>query len=169
MPNPFRPLILTGGPAAGKSTTGRALALRLARAALVDADDVRHLVVSGARPPWQGDEGATQHRLGALNTSLLAGSFIRAGFGVVVADVVTPSTVEVYRVELSDCLIVALSVTFDEARGRAATRHTWLTDDEFALLHHRDTNDPPAVDHRLDVGSMAFDQQVDVIDGLWRR
>lgn len=168
MSNLRRPLVLTGGPAVGKTTTGRALAQRRPRAAFVDADDVRQLVVAGARPLWRGDEGAAQHRLGAQNTSLLAESFLRAGFEVVVADVVTPSTAAAYRTRLPDCLLVHLVVPVDEARRRAATRQVWLTDDEFALLHRRDIDDPPDVDHRMDVASMSFEEQVDAVDDLWR-
>ncbi len=41
------PLVLTGGPAVGKSTTARLLALATARAAVVEVDDVRLLIVSG--------------------------------------------------------------------------------------------------------------------------
>ncbi|MEH0845970.1 hypothetical protein V6U81_26685 [Micromonospora sp. CPCC 205711] len=41
-------LVLTGGPAVDKSTTGRLLARRCARAALIDVDDIRQLVVARA-------------------------------------------------------------------------------------------------------------------------
>ena len=51
------PLLLTGGPAAGKSTTARRLADGLPLAAVVDVDDVRQLVTSGHVAPWQGDQG----------------------------------------------------------------------------------------------------------------
>jgi hypothetical protein len=134
----------------------------------VDADDVRQFVVAGAQAPWRGDEGAAQYRLGARNTSMLAGSFLRAGFDVVMADVLDPSTVTAYRTGLPDCLIVHLVVPFDEARRRSRSRRVWLTDDEFALLHRRDNDDPPAVDVRIDVGSMSFEDQVDAVEQLWR-
>jgi len=134
----------------------------------MDADDLRQFVVAGAQPLWQGDEGAAQHRLGAQTTSLVAASFLRAGFDVVLADVVTPRTAADYRTGLPDCVIVHLVVPFAEARRRAATRHVWLTDDEFVLLHRLDTDDPPDVDHRVDVASMSFEQQVDAVDEIWR-
>jgi shikimate kinase len=37
----MRPLILTGGPAVGKTTCGRALAVERDRAAYIDVDDIR--------------------------------------------------------------------------------------------------------------------------------
>lgn len=43
----MRPLLLSGGPAVGKSTCGRALATERNRAAFIDVDDIRQLVVAG--------------------------------------------------------------------------------------------------------------------------
>jgi shikimate kinase len=42
----MRPLILTGGPAVGKTTCGRALAVERDRAAYIDVDDIRQLIVA---------------------------------------------------------------------------------------------------------------------------
>jgi predicted kinase len=68
-------LVLTGGPAAGKSTTARRLAQTRPRAALIDVDDIRQLIVSGAAAPWEGDEGRRQQHLGVENAcGLAAGS-----------------------------------------------------------------------------------------------
>lgn len=52
-----RPLVLTGGPAVGKTATGRWLAGQRPRAAYLDVDDLRQLVVAGAEAPWRGQEG----------------------------------------------------------------------------------------------------------------
>ncbi len=54
-------LVLTGGPAVGKSTTASLVARQCARAAVIDVDDVRQFVVSGAAAPWDGAEGLAQH------------------------------------------------------------------------------------------------------------
>lgn len=42
----MRPLILTGSPAVGKTTCGRALAVERDRAADIDVDDIRQLIVA---------------------------------------------------------------------------------------------------------------------------
>ena len=42
----MRPLILTGGPAVGKTTRGRALAVERDRAASIDVDDIRPLILA---------------------------------------------------------------------------------------------------------------------------
>jgi predicted kinase len=115
------PLVLTGGPAVGKSTTARLLALATARSAVVNVDDVRQLIVSGGAAPWQGSEGSAQQRLGVENACSLARSFNAAGFDVILTDVLTPVMLELYRQRLSGCLIVRLHVSDQEARRRAAT------------------------------------------------
>ena len=162
----LRPLLLTGGPAVGKSTCARAPAAARPRGAVVDADDVRQLVVAGAVAPWQGAEGRAQHALGAQNAAALARGFHEAGFEVVVADVVTPATAALYRAGLPDVLLVHLRISLAGARRRAATRPVHLTDEEFALLHGWQA-DPPPADVVLDVDGMGPEQQVAAIRRHW--
>lgn len=69
-----RVLVLTGGPAAGKSTTALALATTTPRTAFIDVDDVRQLVKNGGAAPWDGEEGASQQLLGVRNATWLARS-----------------------------------------------------------------------------------------------
>ncbi|SDR91817.1 hypothetical protein SAMN04488543_0746 [Friedmanniella luteola] len=163
----LRPLVLTGGPAVGKSTCARLLAEALPRAAVVDADDVRQLVVAGAAAPWQGHEGQVQHALGAQNAAGLARGLHGAGFAVVVADVVTPATAAVYRVGLPGCLLVHLRISQAGARRRAATRTVHLTDAEFVLLHDWQAADPPRADVVLDVDGLSLAEQVAEVRRLW--
>jgi predicted kinase len=163
----LRPLLLTGGPAVGKTTIGRLLAEGRARAAFIDVDDIRQLVVAGADAPWRSPEGTAQAALGAENTCALAQRFVAHGFDVVIADVLTPHTTSIYRRMLPTCRIVRLVVDLDEARRRANTRQVWLTDDEFELLHRRDNVDAPNVDARIDATGLGISQQVAVIADLW--
>jgi predicted ATPase len=164
----IRCLLLTGGPAAGKTTTGRRLAERRRRAAFVDVDDLRQLVVAGAAAPWTAPEGIAQARLGADNACALARRFTENAFDVVIADVVTPDTAAIYRDQLPGCLIVHLVVSLAEAHRRAATRKIWLTTDEFEFLHHRDATTPPDADHRLTVDNLTIEQQIAAVAALWR-
>lgn len=162
-----RPLILTGGPAVGKSSTGRWLAGQRPRAAYLDVDDIRQLVVGGHLPPWGGEDGARQQLLGVENTCALGRRFLAAGFDVVVADVVTPLTALTYRRELPGCLMVHLLVSFEEARRRAATRPVWLTDEEFEELHHRDVAYSPPADHRLGTDGLSRAALGAAVEDLW--
>jgi hypothetical protein len=161
------PLLLTGGPGIGKTTTGRQLAESRFRAAFVDVDDIRQLVVTGAEAPWRSPEGTAQAALGAQNACGLARRFATHGFDVVIVDVLTPTTAAIYRAELPSCLIVHLVVGVEEARRRANTRKIWLTEEEFELLHRRDSADPPGVDERIDVTGLDIHQQVSAVADTW--
>jgi hypothetical protein len=161
--------VLTGGPAVGKTTCGRRLAGSRATAAYVDVDDLRQLVVSGAAAPWQGPEGARQRLLSATNACALAGHLLAAGFETVIADVVSPSTAAVYRRELPGCLLVHLRISLDAALERAATRHVYLTDDEFRWLHRQEVEQPPPADLVLQVDGWTVDEQCARLEQVWSR
>jgi hypothetical protein len=161
-----RPLILSGGPAVGKTSSGRALALECDRGAYVDADDVRQFVVSGARTLWSGPEGEAQLLLGVRNVSAMARNFIEAAFDVTIADFVTDSSLSVYRQALPDCFVVHLQISLAGAQERARTRRVYLTDAKFALLHHMIAI-PPDADVVIDVEGMTPAQQVQQIRNAW--
>ncbi|MFD7153426.1 hypothetical protein ACFV9C_02440 [Kribbella sp. NPDC059898] len=161
------PLVLTGGPAVGKSATGRALAEGHPRCAYVDVDDIRQLVVSGAAAPWDDDEGLEQQRLGVVNACGIARNFLAAGIDVVIADVLTPETSELYKQNLPGCVIVHLRVGLPEALRRAASREAWLTDTEFRMLHAQNASNPPYADHHIQVDTLDLPHQIAVVAALW--
>ena len=161
------PLVLTGGPAVGKSVTARALAEGRPRSAFIDVDDVRQLVVTGAAAPWEGEEGREQQRLGVKNACTLVHNFLAMGIEVVVADVLTPETCDLYRRELPECLIVHMTVGLPEAMRRAASRKVWLTDHEFRMLHEADAANPPHADHRIQVDTLDLQSQTEKVARLW--
>jgi hypothetical protein len=69
---PARPaLVLTGGPAVGKSTTARLVAAPRPRCAVIEVDDLRQLVQTGVAAPWDGMDGAVQRLLGGFETRAL--------------------------------------------------------------------------------------------------
>lgn len=164
----LRPLLLTGGPAAGKSTSGRLLAAGRDASAFIDVDDIRQLIVAGAATLWSGPEGERQAALAAKNSSGVARNLRAAGFDVVIADLVTPATLATYRAELPECLVVHLRITLHEARRRASTRKVYLTDAEFELLHAMVTP-PPTADVVLEVDGMTTDEQVARLFDIWSR
>ena len=116
------PLLLTGGPGAGKSSTSRQLALTRSRAALIDVDDLRHLVVAGHVAPWNGKAGALQQQIGVHNACDLTHRFVEAGIEVDLADIVTAHTLKIYRDRVPEILVIRLRVSLTEARRRAALR-----------------------------------------------
>ncbi|MFT3943406.1 MAG: hypothetical protein QM705_06215 [Ancrocorticia sp.] len=161
-----RPLVLSGGPAVGKTTCGRLLVAERKRGAYIDADDVRQLVVSGAATLWSGKEGRAQHELAARNVAALARNFADAEFDVVISDLVTSETLAVYRAELPEALVVQLALDRVEARSRSATRREYLTPSEFSLLHDLLVV-PPDVDLVIGVAGMSISEQVEAIRGVW--
>lgn len=162
-----RPLVLTGGPAVGKTTCGRALAGERPRGAYIDVDDVRQLVVSGAAAPWDGSEGRDQQGLGVRNASALATNFLQAGFDVVIADVLNPETARIFREALPGCLVGHLQISLAGASQRGATRAVYLTADEFEALHRTDVECPPESDVVLQVDGLTVEHQLSALRAVW--
>ena len=161
------PLLLTGGPAAGKSATAHRLVEPLGRAAVIDVDDIRQLVVAGHAAPWEGDEGRLQQRIGVENACDLARRFVQWSIDVVLSDVLNSETAALYRSLLPGVLIVRLRLPLAEARRRAALRPVHLTEDEFDALHALQS-DGVAVDHNVDVELMTLADQSDAVTRLWQ-
>ncbi|RUR00986.1 AAA family ATPase [Labedella endophytica] len=162
----MRPLVISGGPAVGKSTCARRLAEEQERGAFIDADDIRQLVVAGDATLWSGEEGRKQHVLAARNVAAVARNLVEAGFVVTIADVVTVEALAAYRRELPECIVVHLAIPLEDARERAATRRVYLTDDEFDLLHGL-METPPEVDVVIGVAGFSVDEQTDAIRRAW--
>lgn len=83
------PVLIINGPAgAGKSTVSRAICARLTRAAHVEVDRLRHMVVSGFASPVPGQSDPTEARhqldLGHANAAALARNFAESGFTAVI-------------------------------------------------------------------------------------
>jgi predicted kinase len=131
-------LILTGPPATGKNTIAALVAKRLSRCAVIDVDMVRWMVLQPHKAPWEGEEGKAQQRLGVQNACSLATSFIRAGFDVIILDVLTDETARLYGAKLRRfaLTIVLLLPTFDEIRKRNAIRGKRITDEEVEALYN---------------------------------
>ena len=163
----MRPLLLTGPPAAGKSTTARVLVDSRSLAAMIDVDDIRQLVVAGHAAPWDGEAGLLQQRLGVENTCDLARRFASSGIDVVIADVLTPQTAVLYRARLPSVLIVQLRISVGEARRRAARRAVYLTDDEFELLHRQQPSDRRLYDAVVEVDGLDLAAQVEAVRDSW--
>lgn len=130
-------LILTGPPAAGKSTLGPLIAEQLEHCAVIDVDLIRLMVAQPHVPPWHGEEGMRQLCLGAGNACLLAHNFSQEGFHVVILDVLTAETAGIYRSKLAtvEHQIVLLLPTLEQSLQRNRERGQWLTDDEVRLLY----------------------------------
>jgi hypothetical protein len=161
------PLLLTGPPAAGKSTTGAAVARMLPRAAFVDVDDVRQLVVSGHAAPWDGPDGRLQQRVGVENACDLTLRWRSVGIDVVVADVVNADTLAIYRRRLPGLVVLTLRLPLAAARRRAASRPRFLDDQEFEELHAAEAAADLEPDAVLDVEQLTPDEQAAAVLRIW--
>jgi adenylylsulfate kinase-like enzyme len=151
-------LLLTGPSGAGKNTVAEALAPQLGRCAVIDVDLVRWMVRQPHRAPWEGEDGRAQHLLGARNASMLARSFLDAGYDVLVLDSLTDEVAALYRAELSErgLTIVLLLPTFEEVKRRNRVRGPRLKDEEVAMLYDQHAR-LSSYDKRIDSTSLSAD------------
>ena len=84
--------LITGAPAVGKTTTGRALASRFAKSLHIPVDDVRRMVVSGVRHPGSAWDAGLIEQLSAAreSVSVMAMRYQPVGFTVVIDDFYDP-------------------------------------------------------------------------------
>ena len=162
----LRPLLITGPPAVGKSSVALLLADLVPPCAVVEADDVRQLVKSGAAAPWQPGEGFRQTELAAHNAALLMTSFHDYGFNVIATDVLLGNAFSVYAGASVRPLVVHLQVTLAEAFRRAGTRRIFLSDDEFRLLHESEQGASVA-DVSVDTTDLSPEECAAQILGRW--
>ena len=130
-----RLFLITGIPAAGKSTVGHALARRFERGACVDGDDIRKAVVSGAAPLGLPlSEAATAELLLRYRAGLaVARVYLDAGFDVVFNDNmfgtlfgdVLAMVAEAGTGRAHALHVVILNPRPDAVRERDATRECW--------------------------------------------
>ena len=155
-------LILTGPPAAGKSTLGSLIAKRRQRCAVIDVDWVRVMVAQPHIAPWLGEAGMAQLRLGAKNACTLAHNFVAEGYDVVILDVLTDETAAIYHTLLAplDHQIILLLPSLATSLHRNQTRGQWLTDDEVRLLYAWEEN-LSTYDRQIDNTNQSADELAD--------
>lgn len=125
-------LFITGPAAAGKSTVSRATCRLLQRAAHIEVDLLRHMVISGYASPIAGRsdlmETAQQNDLQLANVAALARNFSLAGFHTIVDLVVTsPEELDLYLEPFAGLapihlvtLLPSIEVIAQRDRGREA-------------------------------------------------
>ena len=162
----MRPLLIAGPPAVGKSRVALLLADLLPPCAVVEVDDIRQLVKSGAASPWEPGEGFRQTELAAHHAALLMTSLHDYGFNVIATDVLLGNAFSAYTASLVPPFVVHLRVTLAEALRRAGTRRVHLTDDEFLLLHESDKR-AFAADVSVDTTDLSPEECAAQILKLW--
>jgi predicted kinase len=139
-------IVVTGIMASGKSTIARLLAQRFVRGVHIEADVLQRMIVSGgvwiSQPGEPDGEAAQQLRLRLKNLCLLGRSFFKAGFTVVLDDIILGDRWKHLQEDLHDLpfflVVLAPQVDVvtsqrDRNRAKAPQGHAWATYLDHAL------------------------------------
>jgi chloramphenicol 3-O-phosphotransferase len=160
---------LFGGPAgAGKSTLARLWCSTRERAAHIELDRVRALVVQSlANPQEPGAVQEEQYRTAVAATCALVRTFAEAGYDVAVDDVLEPERFERdWRPRLAglDMRLVVLLPSLDETLARAALRgDKRVREQHIRGQHDRCRAWPP--EHRIDTTGLTPDESLGLVIG----
>ena len=95
-------IILSGPPAAGKSTIGEKLALAFPRSVNFSLDDIRHFVKNGYVAPWNDTEEEGQSTLATTVAIAMIKQYLAKNFVVIIDDVIDDQGVKVYKDQLDE-------------------------------------------------------------------
>ena len=154
--------ILTGPAASGKNTISKILAKKKERCAVIDVDTVRQMYVQPHKAPWDGEEGKAQQRLGVENTCLLTKNYSQQNIDVVILDVLTDGTANLYKKNLGEVKIILLMPTLEEARRRFKERPLTITDQEFKMIYEWEEN-LTIFDQKIDNTALSAEETADKI------
>lgn len=161
-------VLITGIPAAGKSTTAQALAERLPRSVHLRGDVFRRMIVAGRAEmtPDPTDEAIRQLRLRHRLAADVADAYFRAGFTVIAQDVILGD----HLVEMTELirsrplLVVVLAPSVDAVAAREVVRdktayQSWAVGRLDEVLRHR----TPRIGLWLDTSGQTPAETVDEI------
>jgi chloramphenicol 3-O-phosphotransferase len=159
-------LVFFGGPAgAGKSTLARAWCATRSRAAHVELDEVRHLVVAGRADPQQpGTLQSAQYALSVRACLALARVFLDDGYDVAIDDVLEPAAFERYWHPLLgglDWRIVVVLPTLEEVLRRSRARAKRVLEEHSRAQHAACTEWPP--ERRVDTTGLTVEQSLALV------
>lgn len=163
-------VLITGISAAGKSTVADSLARRFARGVHVKGDVFRRMIVAGRHEMTStpSDEAWRQVRLRYRLGAATADAYHKAGFAVVVQDVVIGPVLADYVASLRSRPLIVVVLTprpevvaqREAQRGKIAYRHGSYSISEFDAALREET---PRIGWWLDNSDQQADETVDEI------
>lgn len=157
--------ILTGPAASGKNTISKILAQKKERCAIIDVDTIRQTYVQPHKAPWDGEEGEAQQLLGVENACLLAMNYSKQNVDVVILDVITDETANLYKKNLGEVKIILFLPTFTEAQKRFKKRPHTITDEEFKMIYRWEEN-LTIFDEKIDNTTLSAEETADKIAAM---
>jgi len=128
-------IVLTGPAAAGKNTVSNLIARMRKNGADIDVDLVRWMYRQPHKAPWEGDEGIAQLKFGTENACILAKSFLAKDIDVIICDVLTNETANIYKESLPGVKIILLMPTLEETHKRFENRTHTISEEEFNWIY----------------------------------
>jgi predicted kinase len=165
----LRPLLITGNPAVGKSTIAHLVVQSKNRAVVIESDDLRQQVKSGAVPIWESDEGRKQGLLAIENAACLARNYMEQGFEVVISDFTTNEGLALYKDLIDDLLVVQLQASSDVLTNRSSSRVEYLTSEEVRTLQSMTSNSPELISHTFDTSHLSVAETCEEVLRIWTR
>jgi guanylate kinase len=154
--------ILTGPVASGKNTVSKILAQKKERCAVIDVDMLRQMYVQPHKAPWDGEEGKSQQMLGVENACLLAKSFAKSNIDVVILDVITDETANVYKKNLGEVKIILLMPSYEETQKRFNERPPTISEQEFKMIYQWEES-LTVFDEKIDNTALSEEETADKI------
>src|SRR5260221_38596 len=140
--NSFMKLIILNGPTGtGKNRISTLIGKKRQHCSGIDFDVLRNMFAQPHKAPWEGEEGRQQQLLGVKQACLLVRSFLENNFDVILLDVLSDETAQIYQENLQQFSpkLVLLLPTFAEIQRRNLTRPPRLTDDELKMVYEQQT------------------------------
>ena len=170
---PSPSLVLFGGPAgAGKTTLAAAWCAKRNRAAHIQLDEIRGLIVSGrADPQANGIIQTAQFLLSVKTCCELAGEFLADGFDVAIDDVLGPPLMfeDNWLPYLGDMdwRVVIVHPTLEETLLRSSRRSKRVRQTHTREQHQATSEWPER--YRVDTSGLTVDESMELVESVLRQ